>query len=98
MASSLSRARTAAAILAAAQARLRAWNRIIEQHQHAVADEAFERAFELVDQSAQRGVILLENGHYLLWLGGLRERREAAQIAEDDRNLATMAFQRLHGR
>ena len=51
-----------------------------------------------MDQRAERSMILPQNGHHLFRLGGLRECREAAQIAENDRDLATVAFQRLHGR
>ncbi len=73
-------------------------NRIVEQHQHTIADEAFERAFELMNQRAERCMILPKNGHHLFRLGDLRERGEAPQIAEDDRHFAAMALQRLHGR
>ena len=51
-----------------------------------------------MDQRAERRVILPQNGHHLFGLGGLRECREAAQIAEDDRNFAAVAFQRLQSR
>ena len=66
--------------------------------EHAVADEAFERAFKLVDQRAEGGVILSQDGHDFFGLGGLRERGEAAQIAEDHRHFAAVAFQRLQSR
>ena len=70
----------------------------LNRHQHAVADEAFERAFELMDQRAERSMILPQNGHHLFRFGGLSECREAAQIAENDCNFATVAFQRLQSR
>ena len=79
-------------------ARIRARYRIVEQNQYAVANEAFQRAFKLMDQRAERRVVFPQNGHHLFGLGGLRKCREVAQIAEDDRNFAAMAFQRLQSR
>ena len=49
-------------------------------------------------KAAERGVIFPQNSHHLFRLGDLRERREAAQIAENDRHLAPMTFKRLHCR
>ena len=49
------------------------------------------------DQPAHRGVVLAEHAHHLLGLGGLGEGGEAAQVEEDDRDLAPMALQRIVG-
>src|SRR4029453_7701123 len=38
-------------------------------------------------------VVLAQDRHRHLWLSGLRKGREAAQVAEDDRDLATVALE-----
>ena len=47
----------------------------------------------LLDPRAERQVVLAEHVHDLLGLGGLREGREAAHVAEDDDDLAAVAGQ-----
>ena len=44
-----------------------------------------------------RRVVLAERAHQLLGLGGLGERGEAAQVEEDDDDLAPVALQRVLG-
>ena len=44
------------------------------------------------DQPAHRRVVLAQHGHHLLGLGGLGERGEAAQVEEDDGDLAPVAL------
>ena len=46
------------------------------------------------DLLAETGVILAKNRHHLFGLGGLGEGRKAAQIAENDGHLATVALQK----
>ena len=67
--------------------------RVVEDDHEPVAREALERAVEAVDEVAERGVVLAQHGHDVLRLHGLGEAREAAQVAEDDGDLATVAAQ-----
>ena len=76
-----------------AQRRVVAWDRVVEEHHETVAGEALERPLEAVHQIAQRGVVLPSTCHHVLGLDRLRERREAAQVAEHDRDLAPVALQ-----
>ena len=46
---------------------------------------------------ADRRVVLAEHRHHLLRIGGLGERGEAAQVEEDDGDLAPVALQRILG-
>ena len=75
--------------------RIRAAQRVVEQHHQAVAQKAFQRAFVLVDERAEARVIFAQHGHDLLGLGGLGERREAAQVAEHDGDVAAVALEHL---
>ena len=68
-------------------------HRIVEEHHQAVAREPFQRALEPEDQVAERVVVLLQHAHHLLRLARLRERGEAAQVAEDHDDLAPVAGQ-----
>ena len=43
------------------------------------------------DQRAHRGVVFAEHPHHLLGLGRLGEGGEAAQVEEDDGDLAPVA-------
>ncbi len=74
------------------QRRLIALDRIVEQDHQPVAGKLVQRAFVLVDQRAEAGVIVAEHAHHLLRLRGLGERREAAQIAEHHADVAAMAL------
>ena len=67
--------------------------RIVEEGHQPVAREAVERSLEAVDEIAQRRVVLAEHQHQVLGLDGLGERREAAQVAEHDRDLLAMALE-----
>ena len=51
----------------------------------------------LEDQAAHLGVVLAEHAHHLLGLGGLGERREAAQVEEDHGDLAAVAAEGVLG-
>jgi hypothetical protein len=66
---------------------------IVEEHHQPVAREMLERALELKDQLAQRGVVLVQDTHYLLGLGRLGESGEPTQVAEDDDDLPAMAVE-----
>ena len=57
---------------------------IVEEHHEAVAREALERARELRDALAHRGVVLGERRHHLFGLEALGEGGEAAQVGEED--------------
>ena len=74
-------------------ARIGAWQRIVEQDHQAVAGEALERAFEFVDQCAERVMIVAQHLHHFFRLRRLGERREPAQVAEHDGDFAAMAFE-----
>ena len=47
--------------------------------------------------AADRGVVFAEHRHHVFRIGGLGERGEAAQVEEDDRDLAPVALQRIVG-
>ena len=51
----------------------------------------------LEDEAADRGVVFAEDGHHFLGIGGLGERGEAAQVEEDDGDLAPVALERIIG-
>ena len=72
-------------------------HRIVEEDHDAVAGEALEGALVVEDQPAHRGVVFAEHAHHLLGIGGLGERGEAAQVEEDDGDLAPVALQRIVG-
>ncbi len=65
---------------------------IVENDKKAVAHEAFHGSPVAGDQLAEAGVVLAKNCHHLFGLGGLGERCKAAQIAENDGHLATVAL------
>ena len=67
--------------------------RVVEEGHQAVAGEAVERPLVAVDEIAERGVVLAEHQHQVLGLDGLGERREAAQVAEHDRDLLPVALE-----
>ena len=70
---------------------------IVEEDHHAVAGEALERALVLHDERAHLGVVFAEDAHDFLGLGGLRERGEAAEVEEHDRDLAPVGLERIVG-
>ena len=72
---------------------VRELDRRVEQDHHAVAGIAVERAFVLEDQFAKRCVIFAQHVHRLFRLGGLGERRKAAQVAEHHRDFAAVAVE-----
>ena len=73
-------------------------HRVVEEDHDAVAGEALERAFVLHDQRgrSRRGTspstAITSSGSAVLGEGG-----EAAQVEEDDRDLAAVALQRIVG-
>ena len=79
--------------LGRAQARLMTGQRIIEQDHDAVAGKALDGSRMLVDETAERGMVLAQHRHHFLGLGGLRERGETAQVAKQHGNGAAMALQ-----
>ena len=72
---------------------VRARERVVEEDHQPVAGEALQRALEAGHEIAERSVVLREHLHHVLGLDCLRERREAAQVAEHNRDLAAMAFE-----
>ena len=72
-----------------------AGDRIIEKDHHAVPCEALKGPLILVNNFPHRDMELMQHPHHFFWLGGLREGRKSAQIAEDDRDLAAVALERL---
>ena len=67
--------------------------RVVEPDHEAVAGEVLERAAESHDLFAHRALIRTQQRERLLRLGRLAERREPSEIAEDDRDLATVPRQ-----
>ena len=73
--------------------RIRTRNRIIEEDHESVPGEALERSFESKDELSQRLVILTQYGHRLLGLPRLGKCGEAPQVAEHDRDLASVTLE-----
>src|SRR5258706_314149 len=68
---------------------------IVEDDHHAVAREMLDGSLVLADEPPDLRVVFAKNAHHVLGLGGLRERREAAQVHEDDRDLAPARSERI---
>src|SRR5215472_12961185 len=73
--------------------RVRTRHGIVEKHHDPVARELVECPLELANKRSQRAVVLAQKIENLFWFGGLSEGGVAAQIAENDDDLATMAFE-----
>ncbi len=71
--------------------RVRARERVVEEHHDAVAGKTLEGPIEAADQVSERSVVLAQDGHEVLGLDRLREGGEAAQVAEQHGDLAAMA-------
>ena len=69
--------------------------RVVEEDHQPVPGEPLQRSAVGEDQRPQRLVVLAEDAHHLLGLARLRERCEAAKIAEDHHDLASMAAQEV---
>ena len=67
--------------------------RIVEEDHHAVSCEPLDRSLEAVGEIAERGVVFAEDCDQVLGLDCLGERREAAQVAEDDGDLTPMTLE-----
>jgi len=67
-------------------------HRVVEEHHDPIARELVERPLELADEWPQGAVVFAQEVKDLLGLGGLRKARVAPQVAEDDDDLAAMAF------
>ena len=65
----------------------------IEQDQQPVSDETLKGALVLRDERTETGMVLPEDAHHLLRLGGLGEGGEPAQVADDDGDLAAVALE-----
>src|SRR5262245_61856295 len=76
-----------------ARRRVRTRYRIVEQHQESVANEPFDCTLVLMNNRTKIGVILTQNRHDFLGFGGFSKRREPAQIAKDDGDVAAMAVE-----
>ena len=87
--------RISSAISTARERRVGHRHRIVEDHHHAVAGEALQRAAVLDDDLADRRVVLAQQRHHVFRVRGLGEPGEAAQVAEQRRDLAAMAFELL---
>src|SRR5207245_8942103 len=59
------------------------------------ARDALQRRLELEHERPERVVVFAQHAHHFLGLRSLRERGEAAEVAEDDRDLAAMALEKL---
>src|SRR5262249_6524308 len=68
---------------------------IIENHHHAVASVAFERAVVFDDDFADGRVVVAQQGHYVFSVSAFSEACETAQITEKRSYLATVAFELL---
>ena len=74
---------------------VRRFDRVVEEDHHPVALEVLERAAVLGDELAHRLVVRPQHTEDLLRLDGLGERREAAEVAEDDGDRAPVAIEEL---
>ena len=72
-----------------------AGHRVVEEDHHAIAGKLFERATTFEDQRPKCLVVFAQDGHHVFGLGGFGEGREAADIAEDDRDLAPVAAEEV---
>ena len=61
--------------------------------EHPVADEAFDRIFEFVDENAHRRVVLAQHQHHFLGFGNLGKSGKTAQVTEQHGHSATMALE-----
>src|SRR5438552_15264005 len=75
--------------------RVRARHGIVEERENRVAGEALERRLVLEHERTEGVVVLAQHAHDLLGRGDLRERGEAAEIAEHGGDLAPMALEEL---
>src|SRR4029077_12612997 len=55
--------------------RIRAGNWIVEQHHEPIAQKAFQRSLEAMDNLGERSVILAQSLHHLFRLGRSRRKR-----------------------
>jgi hypothetical protein len=69
--------------------------RVVEVGHDAVAGELAHCRLELVDGCAERPVVGVENGDRLFRFYGGNERGEAAQVAEEDGDLAAVRTEQL---
>src|SRR6266566_2413653 len=77
--------------------RVRDLDRVVEKDHHPVAGEALERALVVQYQPPHLPVILAQDAHDLLRLGGLGEGGEPAQVDEHDGDLAPMGLEGVGG-
>ena len=70
-------------------------HRIIEDHHHAVASVAFERAVVLDDDFADGRMVVAQQSHYVFRVGAFGEAGEPAQVTEERGYLSAMAFELL---
>jgi len=68
-------------------------NGIVEERDDRIAGEPLQRGPEIEHQGPERRVIVAEHRHHLPGLGDLRERSEAAEVAEDRGDLAAIALE-----
>jgi hypothetical protein len=67
-------------------------DRIVENHHHAIASKSFKRAAVFDDDLTDCRMIVAQERHHIFWIGTLRETCEAAQVAEQRRDLPAMAL------
>ena len=81
------------------QHRLKRWvlyrDWIVEDHHHAVASVAFERAVVLDDDFADGRMVVAQQGHHVFRIRTFGEAGEPAQVTEECGYLSTMAFELL---
>ena len=68
-------------------------DRVVEEHHHPVAREVLQGPLVRRDQLAERAVVLAQHVEQLLRRGGLGEGREAAQVAEQARDVGAVSGQ-----
>jgi hypothetical protein len=68
-------------------------HRIVKEHHDPIARELIEHAFKLADERSQRAMIFAQKVEDFFRFRRLGKGGVAAQVAEDDDNLAAMAFE-----
>src|SRR5262249_16462932 len=74
---------------------VRAGQRIIKYDQKSIAYETLNSTLVFVDQWSEAGVVLTQDRHDFLGLGALRERRKAAQVTENNRDVTAVAIEQM---
>ena len=70
-------------------------DRVVEDYQHGARAELLQGPAVRHDEAAHLAVVEAQQAHHLLGLGGVRERGEAAQVEDDDGDLAPAGGERI---